>query len=76
MNSTGHNAFAFRITNYAASVRKAVNGFGGYKYSTDTNQIAYHVYGSTSDATPYNRIDIVTGSGTFSAGTYAIYGVK
>lgn len=76
MNSTGHNAFAYEITNYAATVRKAYRGFGGYKYSTDTNQIPFHVYGSTSDTVAYDRIDIVTSSGTFSSGNYAIYGVK
>lgn len=76
MNSTGHNAFAYEITNYAATVRKAYRGFGGYKYSTDTNQIPFHVYGSTSDTVAYDRIDIVTSSGTFSSGNYAIYGVR
>ena len=76
MNSTGHNAFTYEITNYAATVRKAYRGFGGYKYSTDTNQIPFHVYGSTSDSVAYDRVDIVTASGTFSSGNYAIYGVR
>jgi hypothetical protein len=76
MNNTGHNAFAYTITNYAEAVRKAIRGFGGYKYSTDTNQIPFHFYGSSTDTTAYDRVDIVTGSGTFSAGTYEIYGVK
>jgi hypothetical protein len=76
MNTTGHNAFAFRISNYAAASRKAIHGTGAYKYSTDTNQIPFFTYGATGDTVAYDRVDIITAGGTFTAGNYKIYGVK
>ena len=76
LNTTGANAFAIRITNYAAAKRKAIQGFGSYKYSTDVNQIGWHLYGGSTDEVAYDRIDIVTAAGNFTAGNYAIYGVK
>lgn len=76
MNNTGHNTFVYTIFDYTSTVRKAITGTGSYKYSTDTNQIPFNVYGASTDSVAYNRVDIVTASGTFSSGNYKIYGVK
>jgi hypothetical protein len=76
MNPAGTNAFQFTIYNYAEATQKAISGTGGYQYSTDPNQINFLTWGSTTDATAYNRIDFVTASGTFSSGNYKIYGVS
>jgi hypothetical protein len=76
MNPSGTNAFQFTIYNYAAATQKAISGTGGYQYSTDPNQINFATWGSTTDATAYNRIDFVTAAGTFSSGNYKIYGVN
>jgi hypothetical protein len=76
LNPTGTNAFQFTIYDYAAATPKAISGTGGYQYSTDPNQINFATWGSTTDATAYNRIDFVTAAGTFSSGNYKIYGVN
>ena len=75
-NTAAENSFTYVISNYAAATRKAVFGFGGYRYTADADVRGFITYGDCSATSAINEIDIVTSSGTFSGGTYIVYGVK
>jgi len=75
-SSAAENSFTYTITNYAGTTRKAVFGSGGYRYTGDADVRGFIIYGDCSATAAITRLDFVTSSGTFSGGSYIVYGVK
>lgn len=76
LNTSGSNAFYYRINNYSSTAMKAIHGAGGYTYSTDPNISPFHWYGMCNATSAITSIGLVISGSTFSSGTYRIYGVK
>jgi hypothetical protein len=74
--SAAENSFVYTISNYAATTRKAVFGNGGYRFVSDADIRGFIIYGDCSATSAITRLDIATSSGTFSGGSYALFGVK
>jgi hypothetical protein len=69
------NSFAYTIVRYAETLIKSVNCFGGFIGAGATNYGNF-IAGKTESTTAITSIKISNTSGTYSAGTVKIYGVK
>jgi hypothetical protein len=69
------NSFAYTIVRYAETLIKSVNCFGGFIGAAATNYGSF-IAGKTESTTAITSIKISNNTGTYSAGTVKIYGVK
>jgi hypothetical protein len=71
------NAFSLYIDNYNSTTNyKTFNFYGGYNQDGDTSFVPVLGSGSFEDNTAISSLVFSPGSGTFSAGTVKVYGVK
>lgn len=76
LNSDNNNFTTVRFFDYANTVsRKCIQSNSGYLTSTSVKQSALN-YGHANMSAAISSITIATSGGTFSGGTYVLYGVK
>lgn len=76
LNSDNNNFATINFFDYANTVsRKCIQSNSGYLTSTSVKQSALN-FGHANMSAAINSITIATSAGTFSGGTYILYGVK
>ncbi len=76
LNSDNNNFATINFSDYANTVsRKCIQSDSGYLTSTSVKQTAQN-FGHANMSAAINSITIAPSAGTFSGGTYILYGVK
>ena len=75
-NSDQNNSAILQIYDYANSLRKNVQASSAYITAAGSTQQSCWVFGQANMTAAVSSITIATSAGTFSGGTYVLYGVK
>lgn len=75
-SSDQNNSAIFQIFDYTTSLRKNIEASSAYITSAGSAQQSCWVRGQANMTAAVNSITIATSAGTFSGGTYVLYGVK